>query len=81
MTPSQKNKVQSYLDRMSPEQQQQYLQTQQHILQRIQRQQQLKAQIHAQVEAQKKLASTKQDAENSEMEKAVSLILIFISFL
>ncbi|XP_052243487.1 helicase domino-like isoform X3 [Dreissena polymorpha] len=56
LTQAQKDKVLSYLDRMSPEQQQQYLQSQQHVLQRIQRQQQLNAQVRAQVEAQKKLA-------------------------
>ncbi|XP_052798996.1 uncharacterized protein LOC128230613 isoform X2 [Mya arenaria] len=57
LTPAQREKVQSYLDMMTPEQQQQYLQTQQHVLQRIQRQQELNAQIRAQVEAQKKLAA------------------------
>lgn len=57
LTPAQKEKVQSYLDRMSPEQQLQYLQTQQHVLQRIQKQQALNAQIRAQVEAQKKQAA------------------------
>ena len=57
LTPAQRDKVQSYLDKMSPEQQQQYLQTQQHVLTRIQKQQQLNAQIRAQVEAQKKQAA------------------------
>ncbi|XP_060566535.1 BRD4-interacting chromatin-remodeling complex-associated protein-like [Ruditapes philippinarum] len=57
LTPAQKDKVQSYLDRMTPEQQLQYLQTQQHVLQRIQKQQALNAQIKAQVEAQKKQAA------------------------
>jgi hypothetical protein len=42
---------------MTPEQQLQYLQTQQHVLQRIQKQQALNAQIKAQVEAQKKQAA------------------------
>ncbi|KAL4224641.1 hypothetical protein ACF0H5_015338 [Mactra antiquata] len=54
LTQAQKDKVQSYLDKMTPEQQQQYLQTQQHVLHRIQKQQALKAQIQAQTEAQKK---------------------------
>ena len=45
--------MQSYLDRMTPEQQQQYLQTQQGILSRIQRKQELNSQIQAQVDAHK----------------------------
>lgn len=57
LTPAQKEKVQSYLDRMTPEQQMQYLQTQQHVLQKIMKQQALNAQIRAQVEAQKKQAA------------------------
>jgi len=77
LTPAQKNKVQSYLDRMTPEQQQQYLQTQQPVLQRIQKQQQLNAQIRAQVEAQKKMAATKPETESdTSTEKAVSLTSI-----
>lgn len=59
---------------MTPEQQQQYLQTQQHVLQRIQKQQQINAQIQAQREAQKRLAAMKQgqDSELTKTEKAVS---------
>ena len=45
--------MQSYLDRMTPEQQHQYLQTQQGILSRIQRKQELNSQIQAQVDAHK----------------------------
>ena len=72
LTKLQKDKVQSYLDRMTPEQQQQYLQTQQGILNRIQRQQELNTQIQAQVEAQKQ----KQQLQNQQQQANAQITVV-----